>query len=187
MFVDAKSLFRVNRVERAGCAKGGYLQTLTLTLRRTCRARCTCLWTVDLGHPKCAAEPSPRGASMRAARRNSFGSLGRETQSGAGRRPRFALSRENPQGVGGTGRPIEDATARTPCLGRRDGRTRIERRPPFFLPSARAGANSQGGERTIERLLSVDQTCRLQRRSLYAYLADALISKARGDPVSTLT
>src|SRR6266566_8805578 len=61
MFVDAKSLFRVNRVERAGCAKGGYLQTLTLTLRRTCRARCTCLWTVDLGHPKCAAESSPRG------------------------------------------------------------------------------------------------------------------------------
>jgi transposase len=34
------------------------------------------------------------------------------------------------------------------------------------------GSRSQGGERTIERLLSVDQTCRLQRRSLYAYLAD---------------
>jgi len=29
------------------------------------------------------------------------------------------------------------------------------------------------GERTIERLLSVDQTYRLQRRSVYAYLADA--------------
>ena len=34
----------------------------------------------------------------------------------------------------------------------------------------------------IERLLSVDQTCRLQCRSLYAYLADALTAKARGDP-----
>jgi hypothetical protein len=45
---------------------------------------------------------------------------------------------------------------------------------------------SQGGERTIERLLSVDQTCRLQRRSLYAYLADALTAKARGDPVPSL-
>ena len=45
----------------------------------------------------------------------------------------------------------------------------------------------QGGERTIERLLSVDQTCRLQRRSLYAYLSDALTAKARGDPVPTLT
>jgi hypothetical protein len=33
------------------------------------------------------------------------------------------------------------------------------------------GSRSQGGERTIERLLSVDQTCRLQRRSLYAYSA----------------
>ncbi len=48
------------------------------------------------------------------------------------------------------------------------------------------GSRSQGGERTIERLLSVDQTCRLQRRSLYAYLADALTAKARGDPVPAL-
>jgi len=38
----------------------------------------------------------------------------------------------------------------------------------------------------IERLLSVDQTCRLQCRSFYAYLSDALTGKARGDPVSTL-
>jgi transposase len=49
------------------------------------------------------------------------------------------------------------------------------------------GSRSQRGERTIERLLSVDQTCRLQRRSLYGYLADALIAKARGDPVLALT
>jgi transposase len=48
------------------------------------------------------------------------------------------------------------------------------------------GSRSQGGERTIERLLSVDQTCRLQRRSLYNYLADALAAKARGDPVRAL-
>jgi transposase len=45
------------------------------------------------------------------------------------------------------------------------------------------GRRSQGGERTIERLLSVDQTCRLQRRSLYAYLAGVLTAKSRGDPV----
>jgi DNA replication protein DnaC len=37
------------------------------------------------------------------------------------------------------------------------------------------------GERTIERLLSVDQTCRLQRRSLYGYLAGVLAAKARGN------
>lgn len=48
------------------------------------------------------------------------------------------------------------------------------------------GSRSQGGERTIERLLSVDQTCRLQRRSLYGYLSDALTAKARGDPVPSL-
>ncbi len=48
------------------------------------------------------------------------------------------------------------------------------------------GSRSQGGERTIERLLSVDQTRRLQRRSLYAYLGDALSAKARGDPVPAL-
>jgi AmiR/NasT family two-component response regulator len=48
------------------------------------------------------------------------------------------------------------------------------------------GSRSQGGERTIERLLSVDQTCRLQRRSLYAYLADVLTAKARSDPIPIL-
>ena len=48
------------------------------------------------------------------------------------------------------------------------------------------GSRSQGGERTIERLLSVDQTCRLQRRSLYAYLSEVLAAKARGDPLPAL-
>ena len=65
------------------------------------------------------------------------------------------------------------------------GRARPARRR--HLPQALLGSRSQGGERTIERLLSVDQTCRLQRRSLYAYLAAALTAKARGDPVPTLT
>jgi hypothetical protein len=49
------------------------------------------------------------------------------------------------------------------------------------------GSRSQGGERTIQRLLSVDQTCRLQHRSLYGYLSDVLSAKARGDPVPVLT
>ena len=47
-------------------------------------------------------------------------------------------------------------------------------------------SRSQGGERTIERLLSIDQTCRLQHRSFYAYLSDALAAKARGDPLPAL-
>jgi hypothetical protein len=41
-------------------------------------------------------------------------------------------------------------------------------------------------ERTIERLLSVDQTCRLQRRSLYGYISDVLAARTRGDPIPTL-
>ena len=48
------------------------------------------------------------------------------------------------------------------------------------------GSRSQGGERTIERSLPVDQTCRQQRRPLYAYLSEALTAKARGNPVPTL-
>ena len=48
------------------------------------------------------------------------------------------------------------------------------------------GSQSEAGERTIERLLSASQTCRLQRRSLFAYLADVLAAKARGDPVPSL-
>src|ERR687887_2929084 len=42
------------------------------------------------------------------------------------------------------------------------------------------GSRSQGGERTIERLLSVDQTCRLQRRSPYASLSEAISAKRSG-------
>jgi transposase len=59
-------------------------------------------------------------------------------------------------------------------------------RPAVIYRKLSLGSRSQGGERTIERLLSVDQTCRLQRRSLYAYLADVLTAKARGDPVPSL-
>jgi hypothetical protein len=47
-------------------------------------------------------------------------------------------------------------------------------------------SQSETGERTIERLLSTSQTCRLQRRSLFAYVADLLAAKARGDPVPSL-
>ena len=48
------------------------------------------------------------------------------------------------------------------------------------------GSQSEGGERRIERLLSASVTCRLQRRSLFAYLTDALAAHARGDPVPSL-
>jgi transposase len=49
------------------------------------------------------------------------------------------------------------------------------------------GSQSEHGERTIERLLSASITCRLQRRSLFAYLADVLTASIRGDPIPALT
>ena len=49
------------------------------------------------------------------------------------------------------------------------------------------GSQSERGERTIDRLLSASITCRLQRRSLFAYLADVLAAEARGDPIPLLT
>jgi transposase len=48
------------------------------------------------------------------------------------------------------------------------------------------GSRSQGGERAIERLLSVDQTCRLRRCSLYGYISDVLTARTRGDPIPAL-
>ena len=48
------------------------------------------------------------------------------------------------------------------------------------------GSQSHHGERTIERLLSASITCRLQRRSLFAYLADVLSANIRGDPIPAL-
>ncbi len=48
------------------------------------------------------------------------------------------------------------------------------------------GSQSEQGERTTERLLSASLTCRLQRRSLFAYLTDVLNAKTRGDPIPLL-
>jgi transposase len=48
------------------------------------------------------------------------------------------------------------------------------------------GSQSDHGERTIERLLSASVTCRLQRRSLFAYLTDVLAASIRGDPIPLL-
>lgn len=48
------------------------------------------------------------------------------------------------------------------------------------------GSQSEQGERTIERLLSASVTCRLQKRSLFAYLTDALHANIRGDPIPAL-
>jgi transposase len=48
------------------------------------------------------------------------------------------------------------------------------------------GSQSEAGEHRIARLLSAHTTCRLQRRSLHAYLVDLLGAHARGDPAPLL-
>ena len=48
------------------------------------------------------------------------------------------------------------------------------------------GSQSEGGERRIQRLLSPSTTCRLQHRSLFAYISELLAAHARGDPVPLL-
>jgi len=48
------------------------------------------------------------------------------------------------------------------------------------------GSQSEQGERTIERLLSASVTCRLQGRSLLAYLGEVLSASIRGDPIPAL-
>lgn len=48
------------------------------------------------------------------------------------------------------------------------------------------GSQSEGGERRIARLLSAHTTCRLQHRSLHAYLIDLLAAASRGDPAPLL-
>jgi transposase len=48
------------------------------------------------------------------------------------------------------------------------------------------GSQSERGERTIERLLSASLTCRLQQRSLFAYLSNVLTAAIRDDPIPLL-
>jgi transposase len=49
------------------------------------------------------------------------------------------------------------------------------------------GSQSEEGEQRIARLLSASITCRLQHRSLHAYLIDLLNANARGDPTPLLS
>jgi len=48
------------------------------------------------------------------------------------------------------------------------------------------GSQSEGGERFAERMLSVSQTCRLQGRSLFAYLVEVTQASIRGQPPPAL-
>lgn len=59
-------------------------------------------------------------------------------------------------------------------------------RPAVIQRKLSHGTQSDDGERFIEHALSASLTCRLQGRSLFAYLADLLRAYARGDPLPTL-
>jgi transposase len=48
------------------------------------------------------------------------------------------------------------------------------------------GSQSEPGERFAERMLSVSQTCRLQRRSLFGFLVEAITTTARASPAPSL-
>ncbi|HEY5429829.1 MAG TPA: IS66 family transposase [Solirubrobacteraceae bacterium] len=49
------------------------------------------------------------------------------------------------------------------------------------------GSQSEGGELRTARMFSAHTTCRLQRRSLFVYLTEALSASARGDPAPLLS
>lgn len=59
-------------------------------------------------------------------------------------------------------------------------------RGPVIYRKLSHGTQSEDGERFIERALSASVTCRLQARSLYAYMRELLTAHARGDPLPTL-
>ncbi len=48
------------------------------------------------------------------------------------------------------------------------------------------GSQSQAGEHFAERMLSVSQTCRLQGRSFFGFLVEALMASARASPAPSL-
>jgi transposase len=60
-------------------------------------------------------------------------------------------------------------------------------RGPVIHRKLSHGTQSDDGERFIERALSASVTCRLQGRSLFAYLRELLRAHARSDPLPTLT
>jgi transposase len=59
-------------------------------------------------------------------------------------------------------------------------------RGPVIHRKLSHGTRSQNGERLAERVLSAAATCRLQGRSLFAYLCELMSAHSRGDPAPAL-
>jgi hypothetical protein len=60
-------------------------------------------------------------------------------------------------------------------------------RAPVIHRKVSLGTQSNTGERFAERALSAAGTCRRQRRSLFTYLTELLVTHTRGDPFPALT
>ena len=60
-------------------------------------------------------------------------------------------------------------------------------RGPVIHRKLSHGTTSKHGERFAERAQSAAATCRLQNRSLFAYLRELLTAHNRGDPFPALT
>jgi transposase len=59
-------------------------------------------------------------------------------------------------------------------------------RGAVILRKVSLGSQSDDGECIVERLLSASVTCRLQKRSLFAYLSEVLAARTRGTVVPSL-
>ncbi len=59
-------------------------------------------------------------------------------------------------------------------------------RSPVIHRKLSHGTRSEDGERFVERALSASVTCRLQGRSLFAYLVELLTARSRGQPLPAL-
>jgi transposase len=60
------------------------------------------------------------------------------------------------------------------------------RRGAVIYRKVSLGSQSEAGERFAERMLSVSQTCRLQGRSLFGFLVEALTASSRASPAPSL-
>jgi transposase len=59
-------------------------------------------------------------------------------------------------------------------------------RGPVIYRKLSHGTQSENGERFIERALSASVTCRLQGRSIFAYIRELITAHAHGDPLPAL-
>ncbi len=98
-----------------------------------------------------------------------------------------SLNSTGPSAVRAAGRTSIRATF-TEVEGVEPTNNRAERglRAAVIYRKVSLGSQSGAGERFAERMLSVSQTCRLQGRSLFGFLVEALTASSRASPAPSL-